>query len=78
MYATMSTLRKLMKYEQHKWKISGDLKLVSLLLSLRDEYRKYSYIFVYEQKKSISQTKIGIFEINSAAFKYQRNVFLIF
>lgn len=40
-YETMTTLIKLIKYEEHNWKVCGDLKVVGLLLGLQSGYTKY-------------------------------------
>ena len=40
-YETMSTLIKLIKYEDHSWVVCGDLKVVGLLLGMQAGYTKY-------------------------------------
>ena len=45
-YESMKELLSCIKYEQHQWHLSGDLKVVALLLGLQGGYTKYSFVFV--------------------------------
>ena len=41
-YETMETLLRCIKYQEHKWKICGDLKVVALLLGMQLGFTKFS------------------------------------
>ena len=40
-YETMNIFLELIKYEQYKWPICGDLKVISILLEMQPGYTKY-------------------------------------
>ena len=46
-YENMELLLKLIKYNQHKWKIYGDLKIISILLGQQAGYTKYPCFFMF-------------------------------
>ena len=40
-YGVMRNMLQLIKYEEHKWKLCGDLKIVAMILGMQQGYKKY-------------------------------------
>ena len=40
-YGVFRNMLQLIKYEEHKWKICGDLKIVAMILGMQQGYTKY-------------------------------------
>jgi len=72
-YTNMKTVLECVAYEEHKWKIYGDLKVICMLLQQQSGYTKFP-CFLCEwdrgqsKRRTLGQKRLALEEIASAGF----------